>query len=63
VSALSSALLSSLPGFWAVASSPRLADATDLPPPVRARLAQSVQAVAGTAQKLVGGAPLGGPGP
>jgi hypothetical protein len=53
VAELSSVLLSCLPGFWATASSGRLADVPDLPPAVRARLRQSLKTVAATAQKLV----------
>lgn len=54
VAELSFVLLSCLPGFWAVAASPRLADAPDLPPAVRARTKASLRGVAATAQRLVG---------
>jgi hypothetical protein len=53
VNDLSAVVLDCLPGFWATASSARLADAADLPPAMRARLRQSIKVVAATAQKLV----------
>lgn len=59
---LSAVLLSCLPGFWAAAASPRLADAPDLPPAMRTKLRTSIKGVAATAQKLVRGGRGGGAG-
>ncbi|KAI8462855.1 MAG: exocyst complex component Sec5-domain-containing protein [Monoraphidium minutum] len=53
ISELSSVMLSCLPGFWAAASSSRLADAPDLPLAAKAKLRASLKTVTTTAQMLV----------